>query len=166
MSFAEMIEPVIDHSLTIALRRAPVPDVACAILAALKRVRSAIEEVGGYSTVTMVDGAIRDRLLIRKLRNARVGEQDKPARLPVAGPSGNRAETIMVAGAETCLIYGSESDDLTGLLHTSFVLLDRLIEALNGAPDCEELLTRLQEDDERIAIAVGLEEPHAHASVH
>ena len=68
MSFIEMIEPVIDHSLTIANSRASVGDVAHGLIAALKRIRSAVEEVGGYTMVSILDGAIRDRLIIRGLR--------------------------------------------------------------------------------------------------
>src|SRR5258708_28506960 len=76
MSFMEMIEPVIDHSLTIVNCRASVGDVAHGLIAALKRIRSAVEEVGGYTMVSILDGAIRDRLIIRGLRAVRSGEKE------------------------------------------------------------------------------------------
>src|SRR5271168_1497710 len=72
-----MIEPTIDHSLTIAHNHASVGDVAYGLLAALRRVRWVVDEVGGYTMVSMLDGAIRDRLIIRHLRNARSGADRK-----------------------------------------------------------------------------------------
>jgi hypothetical protein len=149
MSFIEMIEPTIDHSLTIANRRAPADDVAHGLIAALKRIRSAIEEVGGYGMVSIMEGAIRDRLIIRGLRNVRAGESETPARIPVAGARGLVAETIMVAAAETCVIYSADEPDLSGLLYIGFMLVDRLIEVLQAAPTCDDLLECLRADDER-----------------
>ncbi|GGF27128.1 hypothetical protein GCM10011611_36480 [Aliidongia dinghuensis] len=166
MSFIEMIEPVIDHSLTIAHRRASVGDVAHGLIAALKRVRSAIEEVGGYTMVSLLDGAIRDRLIIRGLRAARAGEREQPAALPVPGPRAVETETIMIAAAETCVIYGADAPDITGLLHTAFMLVDRLIEALHAAPTCEDLLACLQADDARDESVFADEAAAEHASVH
>jgi len=165
-SFVEMIEPVIDHSLTIAHRRASVGDVAHGLIAGLKRIRAAVDEVGGYSMVSILDGAIRDRLIIRGLRAVRAGEQELPARLPVAGPHSAVAETIMVAAAETCVIYGADQPDVTGLLYAAFLLVDRLIEALHAAPTCEDLLACLQADDERDEIVFADAPEPAHASVH
>jgi len=166
MSFIEMIEPVIDHSLTIANSRASVGDVAHGLVAALKRVRSAIEEVGGYSMVSILDGAIRDRLIIRGLRAARAGEREQPAVMPAPGPRAAATETILVAAAETCVIYGADQPDVTGLLYTAFTLVDRLIEVLHAAPTCDDLLACLQADDERDEIMFADEEATAHASVH
>jgi hypothetical protein len=165
-SFIEMIEPVIDHSLTIANRRASVADVAHGLIAALKRIRSAVEEVGGYNMVSMMDGSIRDRLIIRGLRAVRSGEHELPARIPVAGPRALLAETIMVASAETCVIYSADHPDVSGLLYTAFMLVDRLIEVLHAAPTCDDLLACLQEDDERDEIVFADEPESAFASVH
>ena len=59
-----MIEPTIDQSLMIAHRHAGFGDIAHGLLTALRRVRLAVEEVGGYPMVSILDGAIRDRLPI------------------------------------------------------------------------------------------------------
>ena len=166
MSFIEMIEPVIDHSLTIVNNRASVGDVAHGLIAALKRIRSAVEEVGGYTMVSILDGAIRDRLIIRSLRAVRSGEPEMPAVIPVAGSRALLTETIMVAAAETCVVYGAGEPDVTGLLYAAFMLLDRLIEALHAAPTCDDLLACLRADDERDEIVFADEPEPAHASVH
>jgi hypothetical protein len=166
MSFIEMIEPVIDHSLTIANSRAEVGDVAHGLVAALKRIRSAVEEVGGYTMVSILDGSIRDRLIIRGLRAARTGERETPATMPVPGPRALATETILVAAAETCVIYGADAPDVTGLLYAAFTLVDRLIEVLHAAPTCDDLLACLQADDERDEIVFADEEQGALASVH
>ena len=166
MSFIEMIEPVIDHSLTIVNSRASVGDVAHGLIAALKRIRSAVEEVGGYTMVSILDGAIRDRLIIRGLRAVRSGEKELPATIPAAGPRALMTETIMVAAAETCVIYGADEPDVTGLLYAAFMLVDRLIEALHAAPTCDDLLACLQADDERDEVVFADAPEPAFASVH
>jgi len=166
MSFIDMIEPVIDHSLTIANSRASVGDVTHGLIAALKRIRSAVEEVGGYTMVSILDGSIRDRLIIRGLRAVRSGEHELPATIPVAGPRSLIAETIMVAAADTCVIYGADEPDVTGLLYAAFMLVDRLIEALHAAPTCDDLLACLQADDERDEIVFADESEPVFASVH
>jgi hypothetical protein len=166
MSFIEMIEPVIDHSLTIANSRASVGDVAHGLIAALKRIRSAVEEVGGYTMVSILDGAIRDRLIIRGLRAVRSGEPELPATIPVPGPRALMIETIMVAAADTCVIYGADEPDVTGLLYAAFMLVDRLIEALHAAPTCDDLLACLRADDERDEVVFADVEEPAFASVH
>ncbi|HEV2674577.1 MAG TPA: hypothetical protein VGV37_08550 [Aliidongia sp.] len=166
MSFIEMIEPVIDHSLTIANNRASVGDVAHGLIAAVKRVRAAVEEVGGYTMVSILEGAIRDRLIIRGLRAARSGERELPATLPVPGPRALVTETIMVAAAETCLIYGADEPDVTGLLYTAFMLVDRLIEALHAAPTVDDLLACLRADDVHDAVVPVDEMAPVFASVH
>lgn len=166
MNFIDMIEPVIDHSLTIANSRASVGDVAHGLIAALKRIRSAIEEVGGYTMVSILDGALRDRLIIRGLRAVRAGETERPATIPVAGPRALMIETIMVAAADTCVIYGADEPDVTGLLYTAFMLVDRLIEVLHAAPTCDDLLACLQADDERDEIVFADAPEPAFASVH
>jgi hypothetical protein len=166
MSFIEMIEPVIDHSLTIANNRAGVGDVAHGLVAAVKRVRSAIEEIGGYTMVSILDGAIRDRLIIRGLRAARAGEQELPAVMPIPGPRSQATEKIMVACAETCVIYVAGEPDMSGLLYTAFMLVDRLIEVLHAAPTCDDLLACLQADDERDEVVFADDVEEVSASVH
>jgi hypothetical protein len=166
MSFIEMIEPVIDHSLTIVNNRASVGDVAHGLIAALKRIRSAIEEIGGYTMVSILDGSIRDRLIIRGLRAVRSGEQETPAAIPLAGPRALMTETIMVAAAETCVIYGADEPDVSSLLYAAFMLVDRLIETLHAAPTCDDLLACLQADDECDEIVFADEPEAAFASVH
>ena len=168
MSFIEMIEPVIDHSLIIANSRGSVGDVAHGLIAALKRIRAAIEDDGGYTMVSTLDGAIRDRLIIRGLRAVRSGEREIPVIMPVPvpGPRALATETIMVAAAETCVIYGADEPTIAGLFYTAFTLVDRLIEALHGAPTCDDLLACLQADDLRHEFVYADDDEPAFASVH
>lgn len=166
MSFIEMIEPVIDHSLIIANSRGSVGDVAHGLVAALKRIRAVIEDDGGYTMVSTLDGAIRDRLIIRGLRAVRSGERELPVIMPVPGPRALAAETIMVAAADTCVLYGADEPTTAGLFYTAFTLVDRLIEALHGAPTCDDLLSCLQADDLRHEIILADDDEPAFASVH
>jgi len=166
MNFIDMIEPVIDHSLTLANSRASVGDVAHGLIAALKRIRSAIEETGGYTMVSILDGSIRDRLILRGLRAVRAGETERPATIPVSGPRALMIETIMVAAADTCVIYGADQPEVTGLLYTAFILVDRLIEVLHAAPTCDDLLACLRADDERDEIVYADAPEPVFASVH
>ena len=139
-----MIEPTIDHSLTIAHNHASVGDVAHGLLAALRRVRWMVDEVGGYSMVSMLDGAIRDRLIIRNLRNLRCGEAETPAAKPQPGADSAAAETILISAADACMVYAAQKPDVSDLLLTVFILLDRLTETLHCAPHYAELMDWLR----------------------
>ncbi|MGB8843745.1 MAG: hypothetical protein WCC64_22055 [Aliidongia sp.] len=143
-----LIEPTIDHSLTIAHNHASIGDVAHGLLAALRRVRWVVDEVGGHTLVSMLDGAIRDRLIIRHLRNARCGEIEIPASMPRPGADSAAAETIMVNAAETCMVYAAEKSDTSDLMLTVFILLDRLTETLHCAPRYAELMDWLRLGEE------------------
>jgi hypothetical protein len=151
----DMIEPVIDQSLAIAHARAPVGDVAHGIVAALRRMRAAIEDAGGYGMVSILDGAIRDRLIIRNLRDMKEGCKGLPARLPSPGRAATLAETIMVGAADTCLIYSAQTPDSNEVILTVFLLLDRLIETLHAVPELGDLLEWLQDAEEEAAALAG-----------
>jgi hypothetical protein len=161
-----MIEPIIDQSLMIAHKRAPVGDVAHGLLTALRRVRSAVEEVGGYTMVSILDHAIRDRLIIRSLRRARGAEDEAPASMPKAGPHSAVAGMILVDAAEACIIYAAQQSDTSDLLLTVFVLLDRLTETLHSALDCSDLLAWLRAEDEKAEAVTDVEFEAVAASVH
>ena len=153
-----LIEPTIDHSLTIAHHHASIGDVAHGLLAALRRVRGVVDEVGGYTMVSMLDGAIRDRLIIRNMRNARCGEFEVPASMPRPGADSAVAQTIIVSAADACVVYAAQKPDTSDLMLTMFVLLDRLTETLHCAPLYAELMVWLRageeilEDDDRVEI--------------
>jgi hypothetical protein len=139
-----LIEPTIDHSLTIAHNHASIGDVAHGLLAALRRVRWVVDEVGGYTMVSMLDGAIRDRLIIRNLRNVRCGAAENAATMPRPGAASGAAETIMISAADACMVYAAQKPDISDLLLTVLVLLDRLTETLHCAPDYDELMAWLK----------------------
>lgn len=158
-----MIEPTIDHSITIAHNHASVGDVAHGLLAALRRVRWVVDEVGGYTMVSMLDGAIRDRLIIRNLRNVRCGETEIPAAKPQPGADSAAAETILISAADACMVYAAQKPDVSDLMLTVFVLLDRLTETLHSAPHYAELMDWLRigepERDEEDAEQLGCGKP-------
>ncbi|HVJ52269.1 MAG TPA: hypothetical protein VM689_07395 [Aliidongia sp.] len=164
-----MIEPTIDQSLMIAHRHAPVGDVAHGLLTALRRVRVAVEDVGGYAMVSMLDGAIRDRLIIRRLRQDwPAGGAVAAAAMPCPGAHSPIADMILINAAETCLIYAAQHADTSELLLTVFVLLDRLIETLHSAIDCGDLLAWLRAEDDKAdaLIGTGIETHGAAISIH
>jgi hypothetical protein len=144
----DLIEPVIDQSLAIVMRRASDGDVAHGIVAALRRVRTAIDDVGGAAMTGTLDAAIRDRLIVRKMRMNRAGEAIHRGVLPPAGAGAAMSETVLMNTADACLIYSARRNDTTDLLLTIFVLVDRLIETLRGAPDYGDLIQWLRSDEE------------------
>jgi len=145
-----LIEPTIDHSLTIAHNHASIGDVAHGLLAALRRVRWVVDEVGGYTMVSMLDGAIRDRLIIRNLRNARCGEIEIPAKMPLPGADSAAAGTILINAADSCMVYAAQKPDVSDLMLTVFVLLDRLTETLHCAPAYADLMIWLRTGEDEI----------------
>ncbi len=161
-----MIEPTIDHSITIAHNHASVGDVAHGLLAALRRVRWVVDEVGGYTMVSMLDGAIRDRLIIRNLRNVRCGETETPAAKPQPGARSAAAETILISAADACMVYAAQKPDVSDLMLTVFVLLDRLTETMHSAPHYAELMDWLRigepERDEEDAEQIGSKPTNFH----
>jgi hypothetical protein len=165
-AMTSMIEPTIDQSLLIAHKHAGMGDVAHGLLIALRRVRIAIEEVGGFPMVSILDGAIRDRLIIRKLRQNRCGEKETPAAMPRPGAGAPTAELILVDAAETCLVYAAQRPDTSDLLLTVFVLIDRLMETLHSAVDGAELLGWLRNEDEKADAVIGVGPEAAAISVH
>jgi len=146
--FLTMIEPVIDHSLSLLNGRAGREDTAHGIMAAIRRVRGALDEVAGDTATSLLDGAIRDRLILRNMRRYQSGEPIEIIGLPMPGPSAAIAEPILSSAAESCILYAREAPDLSGLLLAVFVLVDRLIEALGATPDCHALVTWLGADPE------------------
>lgn len=150
-----MIEPVIDHSLSLLAGRAATGDVAHGILAAMRRVRQALDEIGGYTLVAMLDETIRDRLIIRRLREHRAGTVSPFGRLPRIGPMADMAETVMVAAADACLVYAADVPDSTGMMSVLLILVDRLIETLGDAPEHRELARWLAGPEETPATETG-----------
>jgi hypothetical protein len=145
-----LIEPTIDHSLTIAHSHASIGDVAHGLLAAIRRVRWVVDEVGGYTMVSMLDGAIRDRLIIRNLRNARCGEIEVPARRPLPGVDSAAAEVILISATDACMAYAALKTDVSDLLLTVFILLDRLTETLHCAPRFDDLMAWVRDGAEQL----------------
>jgi hypothetical protein len=141
--FLTMIEPVIDHSLSLLSGRVGREDTAHGIMAAIRRVRGALDEAGGDTATSLLDGAIRDRLILRNMRRHQCGEPVEIIGLPVPGPCAAIAEPILSSAAESCILYAREAPDLSGLLLAIFVLVDRLIEALGATPDSHALVTWL-----------------------
>jgi hypothetical protein len=107
----------------------------------------------------MLDGAIRDRLIIRNLRNIRCGETEIPAAMPRPGARSAAAETILISAADACMVYAAQKPDVSDLMLTVFVLLDRLTETLHSAPHYGELMDWLRigepEDDGEEAEQIG-----------
>jgi len=143
-----LIEPVIDQSLALLRGRATTGDMTQGMVAGLRRVRVTLEELGGYSLVSLVDAAIRDRLIIRNLRRNRIGVGNRVDTLPPGGASTALAVTVIVAAVESCLAYALQESDLSSVMVLVFLLVDRLIEILGELPSYSELAAALRLDDD------------------
>jgi hypothetical protein len=158
----DLIEPVIDHSLSILHVRTDGADIACGLLAALKRLRAELEELGGYHTVAILDGAIRDRLAVRC---ARSGGSDAVIPLDRLRATG-LGETVMLATVESCLVYANQETDLGGMMRIITVLLDRLLQTLGGPPEYSALLAVLSDGDHAHTGESGGEADGSAAALH
>ncbi|HTH97130.1 MAG TPA: hypothetical protein VL574_06900 [Stellaceae bacterium] len=147
------IEQLIDEGLAQARVRASCADVAYGLVAALKRIYALIEEIAGPTTMPMLDGCLRNRIILRSLRlTPRLAGPAASLPLPVAGPHAALAETILVSAAESCLATKSLTSEEGDIFMLAFIMIDRLFELLGGVPDAGELLARLRDDDEDLRI--------------
>jgi hypothetical protein len=144
---SKQIEQLIDEGLVHARARAGQTDVAYGVLSALKRVYGVIEEIAGPTTMPMLDGCLRNRVVLRALRlGADRAVPAEPLPLPVAGAKGVLAEAILVSAAESCLALKSIMAEDGDVFMLAFVLIDRLFEAMDGVPDAAALLIGLRDD--------------------
>ena len=148
-----MIEFVIDHGMTVASSKVSNADLACGVLGALRRVRGVVQEVGDPNALSVLDGGLRDRLLVNGLRSACRGEKDRPVALPQMGPGAGVAEMIMTNAVDYCLTVVANDGRATDVFRVAVVLLDRLMESLNGAPELSDLITQLTLNEESYADA-------------
>jgi len=161
-----LIEPVIDQSLALLRGRATTGDMTQGMVAGLRRVRVTLEELGGYSLVSLVDAAIRDRLIIRNLRRHRIGLGTRVDTLPPGGIASPLAVTVIVAAVESCLAYALQESDLSGVMVLVFLLVDRLIEILGDLPSYSELAAALRLCDDDFMVPQAGKDPELVESVH
>jgi hypothetical protein len=140
-----LIEPIIDHSLSLLPSRTSRSDIAYGLLTALRSVRASLDELGGYDRVALLDGAIRDRMAIRRLREPGAHQN---VTLPSPGPQDSVGETVMVAAVESCLVYAGQTGRFDGILRVVAILLDRLILVLGRVPDHIAVIDWLRFDPE------------------
>ena len=148
-----MIEFVIDHGMTVASSKVSTGDVACGVLGALRRVRGVVQEVGDPNALSLLDSGLRDRLIVKGLRGACRGETQQSVALPETGPGAGIAETIMTNAVDYCLTVVAHDGRATDVFRVAVVLLDRLMESLNGVPDLSALLAQLTRNEEAYADA-------------
>lgn len=147
-TLAPVIGSIVSSAVAVAGRRAPPADVANGLLSALRRVRNAVDDQGGYAMAASIDGAIRTRMMADNLDILRrTGVVPQPRRLPPAGPSTAAAAAILASAVDSCLAVNAMTDDNAPLDFMVYLLSTHLLIHLGGAPEWGDLVSALHRSE-------------------
>lgn len=137
----QLIRSAIQH----ASHRAQGPELAAAILSALRRLHHILDEAGGTNLAQQfVDGPVSNEILERNLRHIeRHGAEPAPVPLPAA-PSAGPATTIMLDAVDSGLLLNNLIPGNSGLPLLAPELTTALLNSLGGTPDAAGLLSLLR----------------------
>jgi len=133
------IAAVVDLAIGTARRRASKGDVALGLIAALRRIRAALDEESP-ARAGQLDATVRDIVIAHNL-----GRREIPASvaLPEPGPGAALAITVLDDTAETCLALNAHTPDGSALQAAICLIAHRLLLELGGTPDIRRLYDRL-----------------------
>ena len=124
------IEAVIELAIKTARRRAPSGDVAAGLVAALRRIRAALDEESP-TMASQLDATVRDVLIAANLGRREV---PPPVPLPAPGAAAPFASIVLEDAALTCIALNAHTPD-NSALHTAIcVFAARLVAELGGTP--------------------------------
>jgi hypothetical protein len=141
-----LIKAVIGSALDRAALAAGNGDLACALLASLKRIRMVVSVQAGYGSACSLDDAIHAVFVERAL--ALFGTADVPAvALPLKSAAARRASLILEDAAMSCLTLNAYFPGNTAMTLAVSTLAERLVECLGGIPDWGCVLRELRTAD-------------------
>jgi hypothetical protein len=140
-----LLDPSLENGLADLVGPVPEEHPAREIITALRRLRARLRDTGGARLVALADDALCDRLAIRLLQiSAAAGIFGEGVSLQPRACS-DRAEAIMLAAADTCSRYSTTTSASRAVFYAMLILLDRLVEALDGPIDTAQLMNWLQD---------------------
>jgi hypothetical protein len=133
------IEAIIELAIKTARRRASSDDIAAGLIAALRRIRAALDEESP-KMASQMDATVRDVLIA-----ANLGRREAPApiAIPAPGHDAGFASLVLEDAALTCLALNAHTDDNSALHAAICLFAARLVAELGGAPDIGAVLDRL-----------------------
>ena len=144
-----LIQAVVGSALDRAAGAAGNGDLACGLLAALKRVRLVVSVQAGYSAACSLDDAIHAVFVERALETFGTAEVP-PVPLPTRGPPARRATLILEDAAMSCLTLNAYFPGNTAMTLAVTTLAGRLLDCLGGVQDwgCVIRELRMADSDE------------------
>jgi hypothetical protein len=133
------IEAVIELAIKTARRRAPSGDIAAGLVAALRRMRAAVDEESP-ARASQLDATVRDVLIAANLGRREV---PAPVTLPEPGQAGGFASVVLEDAALTCLALNAHTEDNSALHAAICCFAARLVGELGGAPAIGAVLDRI-----------------------
>jgi hypothetical protein len=134
------IEAVIELAIRTARRRAPSGDIAMGLVAALRRIRAALDEESPIMA-SQLDASVRDVVIAANLGRREV---PAPVALPEPGPAAAFASIVLDDAALTCLALNAHTEDNSALHAAICVFAARLVAELGGAPAIGAVLDRIR----------------------
>ncbi len=160
-----LISAVIGSALDRAARNAGNDDLACGLLAALKRIRTVVSVQAGYSAAFNLDDTIHAVFVQRAL--AAFGTNAlPPVSLPVRGSATRRASAILEDAAMSCLTLNAYFPGNTAVTLAVSTLAERLIDCLGGIPDWGCIIQELRIEDSDEEEEAARDERWTAAAVH
>ena len=138
------VDTIIDGAWKAASNRATSDDLACGVLAALRRLHQVVEENAGETAAGIFLASVRQVVIQATLQRIRFNRKlPSPASLPQPLPQSRRACAILEDAANACIAVNCQADDNGPLCDATEKLLSRLFDLLGGTPDTDALVSRI-----------------------
>ncbi|MBV8614807.1 MAG: hypothetical protein JOY66_13725 [Acetobacteraceae bacterium] len=160
-----VVKALLASALRTALERACRPQVAAAILDALKLVRAAVDERNGFAAASQLDAGVRDLVLARTICHwSGLDGVPEAQPLPIGLPRSAIANAVIEDAVQSCLSLDAHSEHGVLLDITVTILSEALVLSLDGPAALADVIgyIRCHADAPR-----ALSQPYAaRASVH
>jgi hypothetical protein len=152
------VDAIIDSAWQAASNRGTSADLACGVLAALRRLRQVIEDNAGETASGIFLASVRQVVMESTLARIRVHHaRPKPVPLPQPRLESRVSCAILEDAANTCLALNCQADDNSPLCQATETLLHRLFDLTGGTPDTDEITERIVGERPFITITVPID---------
>ena len=149
------VETIIDSAWRAASNRSNSAELACGVIAALRRLRQVIEDNAGETASGIFLASVRQVVMQTTLRNIRHQRKlPDPMPIPRSRPESRIACAILEDAANACLALNCQAEDNSPLCEATERLLNRLFDLLGGTPDTDEITSRIAGQRPFITITV------------
>jgi len=144
----QIVRSILDQARSTAARRAGQADMACGLVAALRRLRAFVGASSGDSGSAEFDDAVRGHVLKRGMvETARIGRPPAPVEIPASGPQAAFASAVLEDAVMSCLGFSSVAPASVLVALCTSALIEALIDTLGGIPDPIALVAQLRPED-------------------